>query len=90
MKQFIIERKLPGAGNLSQEELKQISQTSLAGVATLGKPYKWIQSLVTEDAIFCIHEADEAAVIEAHSAVCHFPINVVREVKAVFGPETAK
>jgi hypothetical protein len=90
MKQFIIERKLPGAGNLSDQELIDISKTSLAGVVTLGKPYTWIQSYVTEDAIICVHEAEEANVIEEHSAICHFPINVVREVKRVFGPATAK
>lgn len=89
MKKFIIERRLPGAAGLSQQELKEISQTSLAGVATLRKPYKWVRSLVTEDAIYCIHEAEEADVIEEHSAVCNFPVHAVREIKKEFGPETA-
>lgn len=90
MKKFIIERKLPGAGNLSQEELKTISQTSVGVVAALGKPYKWIESFVTDDAIYCIHEAEDEVVIREHSACANFPINVVEEIRAVIGPDTAK
>lgn len=90
MKKFIIERKLPGAGNMSAEELKAISQTSVGVVDQMGKPYKWVESFVTDDAIYCIHEAETENVIQEHSAICHFPINKVEEVRAVIGPDTAK
>ena len=90
MKKFIIERKLPGAGNMTAEELKTISQTSVQVVNQMGKPYRWIESFVTEDAIYCIHEAETEEVIQEHSATCHFPINKVEEVRVVIGPETAK
>jgi len=89
MKKFIIERKLPGAGNMSAAELKAISQTSVNVVDNMGKPYKWIESFVTEDAIYCIHEAETEGVIQEHSAICHFPVNKVEEVKRVNGPQTA-
>ena len=90
MKKFIIERKLPGAGSMTAEELQEISKTSVDVVATLGKPYKWVESFVTENAIYCIHEADSEAVIREHSAICHFPINTVEEVRSVIGPEMAE
>jgi hypothetical protein len=90
MKKFIIERKLPGAGNMSQEELKAISQTSVGVVAAMGKPYKWVESFVTDDAIYCVHEAESEEVIHEHSTSCQFPINVVEEIRAVIGPDTAK
>ena len=90
MKKFIIERKLPGAGNMSAEELKAISQTSVGVVDQMGKPYKWVESFVTDDAIYCIHEAETENVIQEHSAICYFLINKVQEVRAVIGPDTAK
>jgi len=52
MKKFIIERNLPGAGNLTPEDLEAISRTSNAVITVLGKPYHWIQSFVTEDKIY--------------------------------------
>jgi membrane-bound ClpP family serine protease len=90
MKKFIIERKLPGAGNMSAEELKAIAQTSVTVVDRMGKPYKWVESFVTEDAIYCVHEAETKDVIQEHSAICHFPINKVEEVRTVIGPDTAR
>jgi hypothetical protein len=90
MKKFIIERKLPGAGNMSAEELKAISQTSVNVVNTMGKPYRWVESFITDDAIYCIHEAETEEVIQEHSAVCRFPVNKVEEVRIVIGPDTAK
>ena len=44
MKKFIIERELPGAGNMTVEELQAISKTSVSVISVLGKPYNWIQS----------------------------------------------
>jgi hypothetical protein len=52
MKKFIVERKLPGAGNMTEEELQAISKTSVTVITVLGKPYKWIESFVTEDKIY--------------------------------------
>jgi hypothetical protein len=90
MKKFIIERKLAGAGNLSAEELRDISRTSVDVVDKMGKPYTWVESFVTNDAIYCVHEAEDESVIQEHSAICKFPINRVEEVKVVIGPKTAE
>lgn len=90
MKKFIIERKLPGAGNLSAQELKTIAQTSVQAIEKMGKPYTWIKSFVTDDAIYCEHEAETEEVVREHSAICQFAINKVEEVRAVIGPETAR
>ena len=58
MKKFIVERNVPGAGKMTAKELETISQTSTAVISILGRPYNWIQSFVTEDRIYCIHEAE--------------------------------
>ncbi len=89
MKKFIIERNLPGAGNLSPEELQAISQTSCEAVNQLDKPYHWIQSFVTDDKIYCIHIAESEDVIREHAMKGNFPIDTVAEVKAVIDPTTA-
>jgi hypothetical protein len=88
MKKFVIERNLPGAGNLSQEELQAISQTSCQVLNQLGKPYHWIQSFVTDDKIYCIHIAESEAVVREHARLGKFPINTIAEVKAVIDPLT--
>ena len=88
MKKFVIERILPGAGNLSSEELEAISKTSCEVVTQLGKPYHWIQSFVTDDKIYCIHIAESDEEVRKHASMGKFPINTVAEVKAVIDPAT--
>jgi hypothetical protein len=90
MKKFIIERKLPGAGNMTVEELQAISKTSNAVITILDKPYKWIQSFVTEDKIYCIHEAESENAIREHAKCGNFPVHKIEEIKAVFDPTTAE
>lgn len=89
MKKFIIERNLPGAGNLSPQELQAIARASCDVVCSIGKPYHWIQSFVTEDKIYCIHIAESEEVVREHARMGNFPINTVTEVKSVIDPLTS-
>jgi hypothetical protein len=88
MKKFVVERNLPGAGNLSAEELRAISQTSCEAINQLGKPYYWVQSFITGDKIYCIHIAESEEVVREHARLGKFPINTISEVKAVIDPLT--
>jgi len=89
MKKFVIERNLPGAGNLSADELQAISQISCNSIDQLGKPYHWIQSFVTDDKIYCVHIAESEEVIREHAKRGKLPINTIREVKAMIDPVTS-
>jgi hypothetical protein len=89
MKKFVIERNLPGAGNLSADELQAISQISCNSIGQLGKPYHWIQSFVTDDKIYCVHIAESEEVIREHAKRGKLPINTIREVKAMIDPVTS-
>ena len=89
MKKFIVERKLPGAGDLTVEELKAISKTSVEVITSLGKNYSWIQSFVTEDRIYCIHVAESKDDIRQHAKCGNFPVNIIEEIKHVIDPSTA-
>ena len=90
MKKFIIEREIPGAGNMTAEELQAISKTSNSVISVLGKPYKWIESYVTNDKIYCIHEAESEDVIREHASCASIPANKVEEVKVIISPSTAE
>ena len=89
MKKYIVERKLPGAGNLTAEELSEISKTSVAVIKVLGKPYVWVESYVTEDKIYCIHEAENENDIREHANCASFPVNGIEEIKIIISPRTA-
>ena len=89
MKRYVIEREIPGASELSQDELVAIAGKSNGVVESLGVPYRWITSYVAGDKIYCIHEADDEATIREHARRGGFPANVVVQVANEFGPHTA-
>jgi hypothetical protein len=90
MKRFIIEREIPGAGELSAEALAGIAAKSNTVVDGLGVPYRWINSYVAGDKIYCIHEAEDADAIREHARRGEFPANSVTEIANEFGPDSAR
>jgi len=90
MPTFVIERNIPGADKLTQDELRGISAKSCDVVAGLGVPYKWLTSYVAGDKIYCVHEAERAEVIRRHAREGGFPADLVIEVSSVIGPATAR
>lgn len=90
MKRFIIEREIPGASELSEGELAEISKTSNDAVASLGVPYTWVTSYVAGDKVYCVHEAEDEDTIREHARRGGFPANVVSVVANEFGPQTAE
>src|SRR3954454_21646967 len=86
---FIIEREIPGASELTQAQLAEISRTSNAAVASLGVPYTWINSYVAADKLYCVHEAEDAEAVLEHARRGGFPVNKVAIVATEFGPHSA-
>ena len=84
MKTFLIEREIPGASQLSLDDLRGITSTSNDAVETLNKPYQWLHSYVAGDKIYCVHRAESADVIREHAKTGGFPANLVVEVTNVF------
>ena len=89
MTRFVIEREIPGAKDLTQEQLAEIAQTSNEAVASLGVPYTWVTSYVAGDKIYCVHDAEDAETILEHARRGGFPANKVTAVANEFGPGTA-
>ena len=88
MKKFMVERNMPGAGNLSAEELQTIAQTSCQIIDQMGKPYHWLESFITADKMYCVHIAETEQMVRLHSRLRKFPVNTISEVKMVFDPIT--
>ena len=90
MPQFVIERTLPGAGALSADQLKAISQKSNGVLNELGPTIKWEHSYVTGDKIYCVYTAPDAEIIREHAKRGGFPADSVSEVKNIIGPATGR
>ena len=90
MPRYVIEREIPGAGNLTAEELHGISQKSCGVIRDLGPSIQWVESFVTTDKIYCIYNAPNKEIIMEHAAKGGFPANRVEEIKNVINPTTAE
>ena len=90
MPKYIIERELPGAGKLSQEQLQNISQTSCGVLRQLGPQIQWIESFVTDDKVYCVYIAPSEDLVRKHAEQGGFPCNRVSEVRNQIDPTTAE
>jgi hypothetical protein len=90
MPKFVIEREIPGAGDLSAQELQAISQKSCGVLQNMGPQIQWVQSYVTGDKIYCVYIAPNEEMVREHAKQGGFPANRVAEVKSVIDPTTAE
>jgi hypothetical protein len=90
MPKYVIERDIPGAGKLSEEELAGISQKSCSVLSELGPKIQWVQSYVTEDKVYCVYIAPDEETIREHARRGGFPANRISQVKRVIDPTTAE
>ncbi|MBZ5855557.1 DUF4242 domain-containing protein [Flavihumibacter profundi] len=90
MPKYVIEREIPGAGNLSAEQLKAISQTSCGVLSNMGPQIQWVHSYVTGDKIYCIYNAPNEEMVREHAKQGGFPANAVNRVFSIIDPTTAE
>jgi hypothetical protein len=90
MPKYVIERELPGAGQLSAEQLQGISQKSCGVLRNLGPSIQWLQSYVTDDKIYCVYLAPSEELVRKHAEQGGFPANRISEVRTVIDPTTAE
>jgi hypothetical protein len=90
MPKFVIEREIPGAGNLSDAELQEISRRSVAALKSMGPEIQWLQSYVTGDKIYCVYLAPNEAMIREHAKRAGFPANRISAVRRLIDPTTAE
>jgi hypothetical protein len=90
MPKYLIEREIPGAGQLTPEELQGISQKSCSILNRLGPQIQWVQSYVTDDKVYCVYIAPDEGVIRRHAEEGGFPANRISEIRTVIDPTTAE
>jgi hypothetical protein len=88
MPKYVIERDLPGAGNLSPEQLRTISQKSNKVIADLGPEIHWLHSYVTDDKLYCVYVAPDEDIILEHARCGGFPANKVTRLATMIDPST--
>ena len=90
MPKYVIERELPGAGNLSAEDLRAIAEKSCDVLADLGPRIQWVQSYVTDDKIYCVYIAPDSELVREHARRGGFPADAVVAVRTIIDPTTSE
>lgn len=90
MPEYVIEREMPGVGQLGAADLKGASQTSCNVIRDLGPEIQWVHSYVTDNKIYCIYRASSEAIIREHAERGGFPANSISQVRSIIDPTTAE
>jgi cell division inhibitor SulA len=90
MPKYVIEREIAGAGKLSPEQLRAISQKSCGVLRQLGPQIQWIESYVTDDKVYCVYIAPDEEMVREHARQGGFPANRISEVRQIIDPTTAE
>lgn len=90
MPKYVIEREIPGAGNLTPAELTSVSEKSREVLRQLGTQIQWVHSYVTGDKLYCIYIAPNEELIREHARLGKFPANRISQVTALIDPTTAE
>jgi len=90
MPEYVIEREMPGVGQLDTADLKAASQTSCSVLRDLGPQIQWVHSYVTDNKIYCVYRAPNEDMIREHAQRGGFPANKICQVRTVINPTTAE
>lgn len=90
MPKFVIEREIPGLGNMTDAEIREASRKSVAVLKEMGPEIQWLQSYVTGDKLYCVYLAPDEALIREHAKKGGFPANRISAVRRLIDPSTAE
>jgi len=89
MKKYIVEREIPGVGQFSAEQLKEVAAKSNEVLRTLGPDIQWLESFLGADRTFCVYLATDESWIHKHSALSTFPATKITEIGKLIDVTTA-
>jgi hypothetical protein len=89
MKRFVIERNIPGVGQLDATQLRGAAQKSNAVLSSLGTAIQWQHSYRAQDKLFCVYLATDESLIREHAELSGFPASRITEIESVIDPTTA-
>lgn len=87
MPEYVIEREVPGVGNLTEDEIREVSLRSLAVLKDLGSSIQWLHSYVTNEKIYCVYFAQDEEQIREHARRCGVPADRISAVRRLLNPE---
>lgn len=90
MPKYVIEREIPGAGQLSERDLQAASQKSCRALAQLEGQVQWLHSYVTDDRLYCVYIAPNEELVRKHAQLGGFPANRISQVRSIIDPTTAE
>lgn len=90
MPKYVIERKVPGVGQSSKEELKAMAQQSNEVLNQLNGQASWLESFVTDDKIYCVYVAPNEDVIRQHARMAGFPVDSISKVDTILDPSSGE
>ena len=90
MPKYLIEREVPGAGNMTPQQLRALSEKSCSVLNRMGPQIQWKESYVTGDKIYCVYIAPNEEMVREHARLGGFPANRVSEIKTIIDPATAE
>jgi hypothetical protein len=86
MNRYVIERDVPGAGKLTDEQLREMSLTSIAALGSLGSGIQWIHSYVTDNKVYCIYLAADEETVREHARRAGMPADRISAVRRLLDP----
>jgi Nickel responsive protein SCO4226-like len=86
MPEYVIERDVPGAGTMTEEQVRDISVRSLEVLKGIGPQIQWLHSYVTDDRIYCVYLAPDEEVIREHARKLGVPANRISAVRRLIDP----
>jgi len=89
MPNYVIEREIPGASNMTEEQVKEVALKSLGVLDELGPKIQWLHSYVTDDKVYCIYWAPNEEIIREHARRGGFPANRISAVRRMMEPASA-
>ncbi|HET9401753.1 MAG TPA: DUF4242 domain-containing protein [Candidatus Acidoferrales bacterium] len=90
MPKYVIERELPGAGKLTNDQIAAISQKSCGVLRNMGPQIQWLHSYVTDDKIYCVYIAPNEEAVRQHAQEGGFPANKISAVRRMIDPTSAE
>jgi hypothetical protein len=86
MPQYVIEREIPGAGRMTEEQVRDVSVRSLEVLKGMGSQIQWLHSYVTDDRIYCVYLAPDEGIIQEHARKLGVPANRISAVRRLIEP----
>ncbi len=90
MKRYLVERRMPGIGKASVNDIRSGARASNAALDALAPDIQWIESYIGGDKTYCVYLAKDEAAIRKHAKMTGSPISKISEIHRIIDPTTGR